>query len=1030
MNLYFFGFYFLFIAKYILSDDILGDNKTSTSYVYEKDNTTFVSKEHDFIDELKEGFLNIIDTFIDIDGNKDNNSLEELFNFMNKKKHKKISKSNLEEYDKEVIEEYINYNINDKLNLQQQAEACILTPEYISKKNVFCELSQSIHRIHPKYFSKNNLYNKHKESNITNTSYNDSNSNLTLSTTAAVVNNFNRNSSNNNLTMQDKKYNKHNYNKKTNYNYRNSNKMPKQSTCYELTKYQEIKLSYIINKYNIKKETVIHQLRFALGICKPIILIGGLYSTKLMIEFQDCDLIQKHHPELYDNCFTKQNKKCIKEEKQIWLSENFMKDDKTTCFSELFSIGIVNNKLDEHYYNKNSTHIRKGKGIKLTYYGDTPNTKSKSNCGLSAASDVLDKFSYFGVRAPVGYRELAEKLIENYGYIPGVNLFGIPHDWRELANNKVNWLMLNKTFELSHLLNGGKKTVVLGHSLGGIIAYDYIYNLNKETKDKYVDTLVTVGTPYLGTVTYLKQFLAGTNNLNRRLGTLFIDFINMHYSLDNQRNLLQRMPQGFMLTPSFFWFHYDNEEWMNTIKGRVFIEDEITNCIETIMMNFAIEKGHRDINIELNDHYLYLECFTKTLSKKGNLDKLNEFQLTFPIFPGIDHICNSKQKRTTFCDNNMKPFFKPCRKTFWDERCRLSFYLPNMKTQLKIKANKLNDKIHNYTFSNNSNINNNDNEETIEYKIKDLDELKQIIQRFSLLGSYNKKYVDWGFESKGNDFNYYNHPEVNLAIYVNNIYPGNDRLEFNFDPRDFTRNYIVDDVFEKLDYTKIGSGDGTVASASLLGTALKWSLNTEYKIELINYCTNGDINNNFGYRQLECHCENQDDEPCDHSGVVSEEYFIKDFIKNYVMDLNLNEHNFVNQNEDVQFEKKKSNGFKIIQEEEINKYNKFYKDLNYTLNKTVLNDKYSECISNNNNNNIKKLSDECEDYITIVKNIDNNVNTTELENNYEIINAVLSNKSDNTYPLSKDSILSIINVDNLKCSNLKSWSDYLEDEQS
>jgi len=90
------------------------------------------------------------------------------------------------------------------------------------------------------------------------------------------------------------------------------------------------------------------------------------------------------------------------------------------------------------------------------------------------------------------YENLIETLIAN-GYQEGVDLFRFPYDWRQ--SNKVTALYLENKIEDIKQICGCDKVDLVAHSMGGLVARQYIQS------DRYnqdVDRLIFLGTPHLG----------------------------------------------------------------------------------------------------------------------------------------------------------------------------------------------------------------------------------------------------------------------------------------------------------------------------------------------------------------------------------------------------------------------------------------------------------------------------------------------------------------------------------------------------
>lgn len=59
----------------------------------------------------------------------------------------------------------------------------------------------------------------------------------------------------------------------------------------------------------------------------------------------------------------------------------------------------------------------------------------------------------------------------------------------------------------------GKKVTLVAHSLGNLAMYNQIMKLDKETKDKYIKTWVSIAPPFLGSKMVQKNLLLGDADL-------------------------------------------------------------------------------------------------------------------------------------------------------------------------------------------------------------------------------------------------------------------------------------------------------------------------------------------------------------------------------------------------------------------------------------------------------------------------------------------------------------------------------------
>lgn len=131
------------------------------------------------------------------------------------------------------------------------------------------------------------------------------------------------------------------------------------------------------------------------------------------------------------------------------------------------------------------------------------------------------------------------------GYIDGVDLFVFPYDWRFSTidtaitlNNKINKILstTNRT-----------KVDLIAHSMGGVVAKQYIAQYGKEK----IDQLFFIGTPHLGAPKAFKTLMYGdTMGVGLDLSIAKIALLNA----ERIKTISQNMPSVYELLPSKQYF--------------------------------------------------------------------------------------------------------------------------------------------------------------------------------------------------------------------------------------------------------------------------------------------------------------------------------------------------------------------------------------------------------------------------------------------------------------------------------------------
>lgn len=124
----------------------------------------------------------------------------------------------------------------------------------------------------------------------------------------------------------------------------------------------------------------------------------------------------------------------------------------------------------------------------ITYRANIPQTKHLSRKNRRLAQLFKDT-------SIENYATMAIRL-EDAGYVPGINLWGFPYDWRNSVRDEI---MLDR---LDHVLskiskNGTEKIIIVAHSLGNFVAKSYLAHYPGNFK-KYISNWVSIAPPLQG----------------------------------------------------------------------------------------------------------------------------------------------------------------------------------------------------------------------------------------------------------------------------------------------------------------------------------------------------------------------------------------------------------------------------------------------------------------------------------------------------------------------------------------------------
>jgi pimeloyl-ACP methyl ester carboxylesterase len=152
-----------------------------------------------------------------------------------------------------------------------------------------------------------------------------------------------------------------------------------------------------------------------------------------------------------------------------------------------------------------------------------------------------------------GYHEIEDFLLATFDLTPGVNYFPFPYDWRR--DNRASATRLQ---EKSHAWltawrarsgNPGAQLVLVGHSMGGLVARYFV-----EALGGWLDTkaVVTFGTPFYGSLNAV-DFLV--NGFRKNLGPFSVDLSAQMRSMTSVQQLVPAYrcvygPDGTARTPA------------------------------------------------------------------------------------------------------------------------------------------------------------------------------------------------------------------------------------------------------------------------------------------------------------------------------------------------------------------------------------------------------------------------------------------------------------------------------------------------
>ncbi len=160
-----------------------------------------------------------------------------------------------------------------------------------------------------------------------------------------------------------------------------------------------------------------------------------------------------------------------------------------------------------------------------------------SQANLALTGDLFD-----------GYSDAINFFISN-GYALNKDFFLFPYDWRK--DIALTAPLLDQKISEIKTQTGTQKVDIIAHSMGGLVARNYIADPSRASK---VRKLFTLGAPYLGAVEFLKALKYGIC-LKYPIGS-FCPTLNP----SEVRDVLQNTVSGFELAPSQAYFNFYSGE--------------------------------------------------------------------------------------------------------------------------------------------------------------------------------------------------------------------------------------------------------------------------------------------------------------------------------------------------------------------------------------------------------------------------------------------------------------------------------------
>uniref|UniRef100_A0A8C9H264 Phosphatidylcholine--sterol O-acyltransferase n=1 Tax=Piliocolobus tephrosceles TaxID=591936 RepID=A0A8C9H264_9PRIM len=233
--------------------------------------------------------------------------------------------------------------------------------------------------------------------------------------------------------------------------------------------------------------------------------------------------------------------------------------------------------------------------------------------GFLKGVNYLDYIKNTSIYVTKYYSVLSSVFLKN-GYKDGENIIGAPYDWRYPLKQQ-DYQLLKSHIEYSYKMNNHTKTVLIGHSLGGLfINYFLTHAVNKQWKKKYLNSVIYINTPFKGSNKTVRALIHGNKNfISVELGK----FAHL-YVADNIIKVVGHfLGSLFDLIPYREFYEHDNVIIIINLDTQPIDVNYITSIIkECGIYNKKCYLNKTDLNLAVYTLSTWYELLTDELQTK------------------------------------------------------------------------------------------------------------------------------------------------------------------------------------------------------------------------------------------------------------------------------------------------------------------------------------------------------------------------------------------------------------------------------
>lgn len=657
----------------------------------------------------------------------------------------------------------------------------------------------------------------------------------------------------------------------------------------------------LLTKYGITLEKKPDEkIRFILGKCNPVILIPGLYATRLVFTINCKKFIKENNgKQVIEARLYCQDTICADEENE---------EEEHVIFPALFKspftlIASSTNKYSgclgyfEQFFNQKNECPKTEDGsdlcyysdaVRVSYYGGTEQTEKEGQCGLKAIKNVV----FTGISTYLddivnagGSKVFAEmvKDLDKLGYSKGFSYGGVPQDFRRFTSTN-KFALDSLKYEINRLYeNTGKPVVIVSHSHGSIQALNFLIRTDEDLLKK-IKKFVPITPPFAGASKLVDIFLHGAHEFDFELKIFDKLIVKAGFDTFGQSILYQAIPTIAELRPLSVFSSLMKDNKYNLFN-------------EAIQERLELEKECRNKNCDAT----FIEEHSKIFSS---------------IFSDLPSYEDEECRLDNSYDSKAKNVFdKPCRSEMHNQMLCPLMYMVNQTTSSKILEELCGMRNSSLLYNEDCKLNPIACLDSIykyspyPYENPKFDELAAIFNK-----KYSKKFnvtIDRSFFEDKETFQkkmlrIVDHhrnitltdslpiPPVDTLLVYSSVIP--TKAAFIFNPKK-EEQFTPEEILFK-------GGDGTVPNWSSYLTGLKWLYDKRIndlpqKITVVEYCsTLGKPGTKYAYDKTKekdfyaigCDCINDDfksyksyksnieKSACQHSTVLSDEV-LRELIK-------------------------------------------------------------------------------------------------------------------------------------------------------